>query len=168
MSVVRTLSVPSLAISMSTSPMSSTTYTSFPVPPVILSLPLPPSKKSLPRPPLRVSLPAKPLRSLSNAFPLMMSLPPPPLAFSTTVPVAIPMLFTMPLALLKVPAVRLMVEAVVQPERSSVLLMPPSQIVMTGLVLMVKSKNRADSPWIFWLKPKIWPPLVKGPDVGVP
>ena len=53
---------------------------------------------------------------------------------------AMAMLFTAPSALLNVPALRLIVEGVDQPERSRVLFVPPSQIVMTGCVFTVKSK----------------------------
>jgi hypothetical protein len=56
-----------------------------------------------------------------------------------TVAKAMAMLFFIPLALEKVPGLRLMSESVEKPERSSVLLRPFSQIVTIGCVLTLKS-----------------------------
>ena len=73
-------------------------------------------------------------------LPLMVSLPPPPIAVSITVLKAMPILLVKPLPLLKLPGARLMIEGVDQPERFSVLCTPRPQIVMTGCVFWLKSK----------------------------
>ena len=69
----------------------------------------------------------------------MVSLPLPPMAVSMTVPKAMPMLLVLPPALEKVPGARLITASCVKPERSSLLCVPLSQMVMTGLVLIEKS-----------------------------
>ncbi len=64
-----------------------------------------------------------------------------------------PILLVAPATLLKVPALRLTVEAVVKPERSRVLCVPPFQIVTTGWVFTVKSKYALTGPVMLVWKP---------------
>jgi len=68
------------------------------------------------------------------------SFPLPPIAVWMMVSSAMPILFVSKFALLNVPGLRLMVAGADHPDRSSVLLVPPSQIVITGFVFTVKSK----------------------------
>src|SRR5438445_74109 len=98
---------------------------------------------------------------------MTVSFPEPPTNLSIAVLKAMQILFVKPSQLLKVPALRLIVEPAEKPERSSVLLVPMSQIVMIGVVLIVKSKNISVGPWTLQLKPKVCPPE-RGVEVGNP
>ena len=77
------------------------------------------------------------------------------------------MLLIRPSQLLKVPGFRFTVEVAEKPERSSVLFLPISQIVMTGVVFFVKSKNGSIAPVTLQWNPNVCPPE-SGVDVGNP
>src|SRR6185503_20371403 len=106
-----------------------------------------------------------------------LSLPAPQTSVLIAVPEAMAMLLTMltvlPFgarvvpALLKVPGLRLIVELLLKPLTFSVLLLPPSHSVTTGLVLTVKSKKFRIELSILLLKPNIWPPE-SGELMGLP
>ncbi len=92
----------------------------------------------------------------------------PPIAVLMTVPGAMPMLFTIPSVLLKVPGFRLTVDGVSKPDRSSVLALPPAHKVMTGFVLRVKSKNLPQPPTISQLNPNVTLPVARTLSVCTP
>jgi len=86
------------------------------------------------------SLPAPPSRMPPLVSPLIRSLPLPPVALSMTVSSAMAMLFNMPLQLVNEPGASLITASWVKPDRSSLLPVPSSQMVITGLVFTMKSK----------------------------
>src|SRR6185369_10693728 len=96
-----------------------------------------------------------------------LSFPGPSTILLIAVPNAIAMLLVIPLQLLNVPGLRFTDEFDENPLRSSVLLVPESQIARIGSVFCEKSKNIAVGPAILQLKPNVCPPE-NGVEVGNP